>query len=54
VCAIFVLRSGELLEMDERPFDREKELQRYLAEHPDLLSAGAPRRRATALAARKT
>jgi hypothetical protein len=42
VCAIFVLRSGELLEMDERPFDREKELQRYLAEHPDLLSAGAP------------
>jgi hypothetical protein len=42
VCAIFVLRSGELLEMDERPFDREQELQRYLADNPDLLSAEAP------------
>jgi hypothetical protein len=41
VCAIFALRAGELIEMDEQPFAAERDLQRYLAAHPELLSAEA-------------
>jgi hypothetical protein len=42
VCAIFVLRDSELVEMVEEPFAAEKDLQRYLAAHPELLSSDAP------------
>ncbi len=42
MCAIFILGSEGLTEMDELPFRREHELQRYLAAHPELLSAEAP------------
>ena len=41
MCAIFALRAGELIEMDEQPFAAEKDLQRYLEAHPELLSAEA-------------
>jgi len=41
VCAIFALRAGELVEMDEQPFAAEKDLQRNLEAHPELLSAEA-------------
>jgi hypothetical protein len=41
VCAIFILRAGELTEMVERHFDAESHLQRHLAAHPELLSAEA-------------
>ena len=39
--AIFVLRDGELVEMVERPYAAETELQGHLATHPELLSAEA-------------
>ena len=41
MCAIFALRAGELIEMDEQPFEAERDLQGYLAAHPDLLSGEA-------------
>src|SRR5688572_1159806 len=41
MCAIFLLRDGELIEMTERPYSTESELQGYLADHPELLSAEA-------------
>ena len=41
MCAIFVLRDGELVEMVEQPYVAESDLQRYLADHPELLSAEA-------------
>jgi len=41
VSAIFVLRDGELVEMVERPYAAETELQGHLATHPELLSAEA-------------
>jgi hypothetical protein len=42
VCGIFALRGGELIEMYEQPFEAERDLQRYLATHTELLSAEAP------------
>ncbi len=42
MCAIFVLRDGELVEMVERPYDAESVLQGHLAAHPELLSAEVP------------
>src|SRR3954453_23332294 len=41
MCAIFVLRDGELVEMVEHPYAAESDLQGYLAGHPELLSAEA-------------
>jgi hypothetical protein len=41
VCAIFAVRAGELIEMDEQPFAAERDLQGYLEAHPELLSAEA-------------
>jgi len=41
VCAIFVLRDGELVEMIEQAYAAESDLQRHLAAHPELLSAEA-------------
>jgi hypothetical protein len=41
VCAIFVLRDGELIEMVEQPYLAEADLQSHLATHPELLSAEA-------------
>ncbi len=42
MCAVFILGSEGLTQMEEVPFRREHELQRYLAAHPELLSAEAP------------
>jgi hypothetical protein len=41
MCAIFVLNDGELVEMLERPYGAESDLQGHLAAHPELLSAEA-------------
>jgi hypothetical protein len=41
VCAIFVMRDGELLEMVEQPYRVETVLQDHLAAHPELLSPEA-------------
>lgn len=41
MCAIFVLRDGELVEMVEQPYVAETDLQGHLAAHPELLSAEA-------------
>jgi hypothetical protein len=41
VCAIFVLRDGELVEMVEQPYRVESVLQGHLAVRPELLSAEA-------------
>lgn len=41
MCAIFVLRDGELVEMVEQPFAAETDLQGHLEAHPELLSAEA-------------
>jgi hypothetical protein len=42
VSAIFVLQDGELVEMLEERYVAEDDLQGYLADHPELLSAEAP------------
>ncbi len=41
MCAIFVVRRDELVEMVEQPYATEAVLQGYLAGHPELLSAEA-------------
>ena len=41
MCAIFVLRDNELIEMIEQPYLAEADLQSHLAAHPELLSAEA-------------
>lgn len=41
MCAIFALNDGELVEMRERPYESEADLQNHLAGYPELLSAEA-------------
>ncbi len=42
MCAIFALNDGDLVEMVERRYDKESDLQRHLEATPELLSAEAP------------
>ena len=44
MCAVFALVDGKLEEMVEREYLKESDLQRYLADCPELLSAEAPER----------
>ncbi len=39
MCAIFAVTDGKPVEMDERRYDKERDLQEYLASNPELLSA---------------